>query len=338
MPDFVYPTNAELQLIRQVKEPVLLLGDPIFRELPVVNVDAAILSWEQMDDFVGLQGVRGIGGQPGRVAATGGKRFTVVPGYYGEFMTIDEVELTTRRPYGAFSGPVNIADLVAMRQDQLLNRRIDRWRYTGWTLLGTGTFSATTSDGQVVHTDTYSLQTFSAGTAWSTVATATPLANLRAIKLLGRGKGVSFGRQARLYLNQKTANDLLNNTNANDLGGKRVVAGNTLNSLDDINRILASDDLPQIVVYDEGYYDDTGTFQLFIADGKGVLVGQRGPGQPVGDMAATRNANNPNMEPGPYTKVVDNGDRAVPRVIEVHDGANFAPRVYYPGSIVRLNV
>lgn len=337
MPDFVYPTNAELQVIRQEKEAVLTAADPIFSILPPVDVDAAILSWEQMDNFTGLQQVRGIGGQPGRVNAIGGKRFTAIPGYYGEFMTVDEVELTMRRPYGAFSGPVNISDLVNVRQDHLLNRRIDRWRWTGWTLLSTGTFSATNSDGVAIHTDTYSLQTFTAGTAWTTTATATPLANLRAIKLLGRGKGVRFNRSARLYLNTTMINALLNNTNANDLGGRRLANGATISNLGDLNTILAADDLPQIVEYDEGYYTEGGVFTLFIANATGVLVGARQAGEQIGDMALTRNANNPNMEPGAYTKVVDKVDD-VPRIINVHDGANVAPRIYFPGSVVRLNI
>lgn len=336
MPDFTYPTNAELQLILQEKTPVLTLADPLFSIMPIVNVDAATLMWEQMDNFTGLQQVRGIGGQPNRVQNTGGKRYTTTPGYYGEFMRIDEVELTARRPYGQFSGPIDITDLVMMRQDQLLNRRIDRWRWTGWTLLATGTFSATNQDGVAYHTDTYPLQTYTPSVPWGTVATATPLANLRAIKLLGRGKGVSFGRGARLFLNQTDVNNLLNNTNANDLFGRRQNGLSTIDNLTEVNRLLAGDDLPQIEVYDEGYLDDAGNFQLFIPAGRGILVGQRQAGQTIGDIAATRNANNPDMAPGAYQKVVDNGDREVPRMIDVHDGSNFAPRVYYPGSIVRL--
>lgn len=338
MADFVYPTNAELQLIRQEKEAVLTAVDPVFSILPPVDVDAAVLMWDQMDNFVGMQQVRGIGGQPTRVKPVGGKRYTVTPGYYGEFMTIDELELTTRRPYGAFAGSVSIADLVAIRQDQLLSRRIDRWRYTAWALLTTGTFSATNPDGVVYHTDTFALQTYTAAIPWSTTATATPLANLRAVKLLGRGRGVRFDRSATIYLNQTEINNLLNNTNANDLGGRRLANGAAINNLGDLNQILAADDLPQIAAYDEGYYDESGTFNLFIDDDTGVIVGTRAAGQQIGDLAMTRNANNPDMAPGAYTKVVDNGEREVPRLIAVHDGCNHAPRLYYPGSLVKLNI
>ena len=338
MPTFVYPSNSELKQVEQVKLPVLTAADPIFSILPMVDVDSHILSWEQQDNYQGLQQVRGLNGQPGKVKKVGGKRYLVEPGVYGEFKTIDELELTTRRQWGTFNAPINISDLVMESQDHLLNRRLDRIRYIGWTLLTTGTFSVSNADGSITHTDTFPLQTYTAGTLWSTTATATPIANLRAIKLLGRGKSVSFGSGARLFMNQTDVNNLLNNTNANDLFGRRVAGLTTINSLSVLNQILMGDDLPQIEVYDEGYEDETGTFQLFIPAGKATLVGRRTNGAAIGDYAMTRNANNPNLEAGAYTKVTDNSDEDVPRMIGVHDGHNGGPRLYFPSAIVALNI
>lgn len=250
-------------------------------------------------------------------------------------MNIDEVELTTRRQFGSFNTPIAISDLVMDRQDYLLNRRIDRMRYIGWTLLTTGTFSITNADGSVSHTDTFSIQTFTATTPWSTLATSTPLRDLRAVKLLGRGKGVRFDRSATIYLNQTDVNNCLNNTNSADLGGRRTRGGDTINSLASLNQVLLDDDLPTIMPYDEGYLNDAGTFNLFIGAGTGVVKGTRPAGQVIADFGLTRNANNPNLEPGAYMKVVDDPDD-VPRLIQVHDGVNMAPRIYYPGSIVKL--
>lgn len=337
MPTYVYPSNSELKEIERIKIPVLTADDPIFSIMPLVDADAHILMWEQQDNYQGLQQVRGLNGQPGKVKKLGGKRYMIEPGVYGEFKTIDELELTTRRQFGTYDAPINISDLVTQAQDHLLNRRIDRMRYIGWTLLTTGTFAVSNADGTVTHTDTFPLQTYTAATPWSTTATATPIANLRAIKLLGRGKSVSFGAGAKLYMNQTDVNNLLNNTNANDLFGRRVTGLTTINNLAMVNQILAGDDLPTIEVYDEGYEDESGTFQLFIAAGKAVLVGRRTGGQPIADYAMTRNASNPNLEPGAYTKVVDDEDE-IPRQIVVHDGHNGGPRIYYPSAIVQLNI
>lgn len=334
--NYVYPTNSELQLVAAEKTPVLTQDDPLFDIMPIVDVDAYELTWEQLDNFTGLQQVRGLNGQPGNVEAVGANTFRIKPGVYGEFATIDEEELTARRQFGTFATPIDITDLVMTRQDQLLNRRIDRIRQIGWTLLTTGTFSVSNNRG-VVHTDSYTVQTYNAST-WATINTATPLADSRGVQLLGRGKGVSFGAGAKEYMNRVTFNNFIANTNASDLYGRRTTGLSTVLSLNDANALLAGEDLPQIVVYDEGYLNDAGTFVPFIGNGISVVVGKRQGGQKIADYAMTRNANNPNLEPGAYMKVVDNVDRDVPRLIAVHDGHNGGPRIYYPGSIVIKDV
>lgn len=336
MANYVYPTNSELQLVAAEKVPVLTLNDPLFEIMPIVDVDAYELTWDQLDNFVGLQQVRGLNGQPGNVEAVGANTFRIKPGVYGDFTTIDEEELTTRRQFGTFATPIDITDLIMLKQDQLLNRRIDRIRQIGWTLLTTGTFSVSNNRG-VVHTDSYDLQDYNAST-WATIATATPLADMRAVQLLSRGKGVSFGAGARAFMNRVTFNNMIANTNASDLYGRRTAGLGTVLSLSDANALLAGEDLPQIVIYDDGYLNDAGTFVPFIANGVVVVVGRRQGGQSIADYAMTRNANNPNLEPGAYMKVFDHGDDRVPRMIEVHDGHNGGPRIYYPGSIVVVDV
>jgi hypothetical protein len=87
------------------------------------------------------------------------------------------------------------------------------------------------------------------------------------------------------------------------------------------------------VIYDEGYLDEAGVFTLYIPNGKAVLIGSRRDGQPVGEYRMTRNANNPGISPGAYTKVVDDPDD-VPRSVEVHDGHNGGPVLYFPSAIV----
>ncbi len=336
--NYVYPTNSELQLVAAEKAPVLILADPIFNFVPIVDVDAHLLEWDQLDNYIGLQQVRGLNGQPGNVTAVGGTRFRATPGVYGEFMTIDELELTTRRQFGTFATPINITDLVMQRQDQLLNRRIDRIRYIIWTLLTTGTFSVSNNNG-VVHTDSYTLQTYNAST-WSTASTATPLADMRAVQLLSRGKGVSFGANAVAFMNRVTFNRMIANTNSADLAGRRTagLSLSTVLSLADTNALFAGEDLPQIVIYDDGYLNDSGTFVPFIGDNVVVVIGQRAGGQVIADYAFTRNANNPDLAPGAYMKVVDRGETDVPRTIEIHDGHNGGPRIYFPGSVVVVDV
>jgi Phage major capsid protein E len=343
MATFVYATAAELQQVAQAKIPNLIAQRPAFDILPMEPVDSHILMWEQMDNFIGLQQIRGLNGQPPRVKKVGAKRFMMTPGIYGEYQTIDELELTERRQWGTFGQPVSIDDLIMQAQDHLLGRRLDRIEQITWTLLTTGTFSVSGPDGQVLQTDTFTLQTASAAVAWATAATATPLADFRAVQLLSRGHSVRFDQSARAYMNRVTWNNFIKNTNAADFGGKKGMGLQSLTSLGDANTILTGEGLPNIVVFDGGYLSEpSGTFVPFIADAKVVVVGQRTDGGRIGEYRMTRNANNPGLAPGAYMEVIDRGEpgpgKIIPRTIEVHDGHNGGPVIYFPSAIVILSV
>lgn len=332
-----YPTTVELEQIAQDKLPNLMTDRPIFEILPVRSVDNHILSWEQKDNYIGLQQFRGVGAQPHRVKRIGGKRLQMEPGMYGEFVTIDEQELLVRRPWGQLEGVISVDDLVMEAQDQLLGRRLDRIEKIGWDLLTTGTFSVAHPEGGTIHTDTFPVQTFTASVTWAlaNAATATPLQNFRDMQLLNRGHSVGFGPAAKAYMNQKTFNMMIANTNTADLYGRRTSGLGTINNAGDVSKLLAGDGLPQINIYDMGYLDDSGTFQPWIADNKVIVVGQRPGNQTVGEYRMTRNLIS--GTPGAYQRVEDKPKGIVPQV-EVHDGHNGGPVIYFPSAIVIMNV
>lgn len=334
-----YPRITELQQIERDLVPVLTMDDPIFEIMPIREVNADRLQWDQEDDIIGLSQLRGLDGQPQNVRAVGSSRYEARPGVYGEFMTIDEEELTARAALGMNGQPVDVSDLVRMRQDQLLHRRINRIRYLGWKLVTTGSYLVTNRNG-ISHGDSYTLQTYDAST-WATAASATPLADFRGAQQLSGGHGVDFGASATAYANRVTSNYLLANTNAADLGGKRTAGLSNVLSLGQVNEVQGLEDLPRIRVYDDGYKDANGVFQRFIPNGVVVIVGKRTGGATIMDFAYTRNANNPGSAPGPYTFVDDRTTgpaKIVPPTIFVHDGFNGGLRVYYPSAIVLMNV
>lgn len=335
--EFIYPTQTELRTIAQIKLPRLAQNRVAFDIMPMRDTDAYLLEWEQKDIFKGLQQARGLNGRPAQVPGIGGARYQVQPGVYGEYELIDEQELTTRRPWGAFTGTVNINDLVAEKQEHLLTRRLDRIEWIIWQLLLNGTFTVPMPNGAVAHVDSFTTQSYSAGVAWGTAATATPLADLRAVKLKSRGYSVNFGAGSKLYVNQVTANQILGNLNAADLYGRRTSGLATINSPGEVQQLLTGEGLPTIVPYDEGYYDENGVWQLYIPNNKAILIGSRTDGAPVGEYRMVRNVNNPGMSPGAYTKVVDDPNRT-PRSVEVHDGHNGGPVLYYPSAIVVMTV
>lgn len=336
---YTYPTAQELSVIEPEKIGLLTMNDPLFTLMPIVNKDTHVVSWEQRDNYTGLQGVRGLNGQPTRVKRAGGKRFVMEPGVYGEYLTIDEQEMTTRRQYGTQDAVIDITDLVLEGHDILLQRRIDRIRYIGWSLLSKGQFVVTTETGVVKHADSFPLQTFTAAVPWTTAATATPLANFRSIRTLARGRSTNFNGSARAFMNQGTFNAMMTNTNSADIAGRRTSGLNALMALnqEEVNRVLLGEDLPQIVIYDDGYYDDANQWHLFLPDGVVVVAGTRPGNAPVAEYIMTRNVNNPGEAPGPYTKVADDPN-VVPREIKVHDGHNGGPAIYYPGSLLVMKV
>lgn len=338
MPTYTYPTATELMEIEQVKLPRLTADDPIFKLFPMEGKRSHILEWEQEDNYVGLQQIRGLNGKPPRVAPVGIRSFMMKPGVYGEFMAVDEMERTLRRAYGTFNTPVSLDDLVMRRQDQLLMRRLDRIRYLCWQLAIYGYFRVLDAKNALVHTSGYAIQQTTAAVLWSTTATATPLVDFRAVTLLGRGQSATFGKAATAYMNQTTANSLLSNTNATDLGQRLNARLVPATSVQTLNTILDLEGLPQAEVYDEGYHDENGNFQLWIPNNKVLVVGRRTNGAPIGNFRFTFNVNNPGGDAAPYTRVIDRGDDTIPAEVEVHDGFNGGPVIYFPGSLVVMNV
>jgi hypothetical protein len=333
-----YPEPAELREIEQELLPAVVEDDPIFEQFPMVESDRSRLIWEQMDNYAGLQQIRGINGAPRIVKLPGAKRFDYEPGVYGEFSLVDEKELTERRELGTWDQPVSIDDLTGRAAALLLQRRVDRIRYIIWTLLTSGVFAIPNDSGQILHSDAFAIKTLTAAVQWTTFATATPTADIRAAQLLSFGQSVEFGAGAEMWMNRVTANAMLNNTNNADQFGRRINGGATLNNLAEINSYLESNDLPGIRIYDKFYIDDAGNPVRFIPNGKVVLIGRRTNNARLGEYRMTRNANNPRLEPGPYTKVIDSGERDVPRTIAVHDGHNGGPVIFFPGAIVVITV
>lgn len=338
MLNYDIPTSADLREVEQVLVPRIESASPIFKAFPDESTEETVLMWEQEDDYVGLQQVRGLGARPPRVQNVGFKRYVQEPGAYGEMMLLDEVELTRRRRMASFGVPMTIADMVARRQKQLLVRRVNRKEKMLWDLALYGYFAVMDASGTIIHTDGFTPQTYTAAISWSDHANSTPLADLRALQLLSRGQSVDFGPSAEVEINRTWANHLMANTNLNDLGGKRLTGLTPANSLNAINTILAGEGLPQVQVYDEGYKDESKTFQLFIPNARGLLIGRRQSGAKIGGFRYTLNVNNPDASPRPYMRVFDRSTEQVPAEIEVHDGFNGGPVIYFPGSLVSLNL
>lgn len=345
MATYLYPTQRELRTLGAELVAQETLNDPLLgRVFPITSVNSAMLKWSLDADDYGLQQLRGLNGAPLSVQRIGRTDYVSRPGYFGEFETVDEEELTLRSADVSGTARIDVSDLVVMAYSQLRKREITRIRQIGWTLLTTGTFSISGKGSTLTYTDTFSLQTYSASD-WSTVSTATPLADFRAVQALGAQYGVTFGARAIAVMNRVTANRMLGNTNSSDLAGRRTNGGGTITSVPRVNgEVLTSEDLPTVVVMDDGYKNDSGTFTRFIADDKVVVLGLRNDGDKIGEYRMTRNmVNGSNGAPGHYEFVKDyiqgiNAPKEVPPKIEVHGGHNGGPVIFRPNAIVIMSV
>ena len=335
--NYEYPTTRELREINQEKIPNLTRNRPTFELFPLVNSDFWTLEWEQKDNWRGFQQLRGLNGAPSYVKMVGTKAFSAEPGVYGEYMTLDEKMLTLRARDARSGEPVDVSSLVVERQDYLNNREVDLIELIGWKILLDGTFTFVGPTG-AVYGDTFPIQT-TTFSDWSTLSTATPLADLLGLKQLTIGKSVSFGSNAKIYANSTTVSYLLRNTNSSDLGGMlAIVTGGVKphKTLTEINDLLRGHNLPQIVEYDEGYFaEDTGLFNRWIPTDVLSIVGARTNGESLGEYRMVRNANNEGNAPGRYELVIDHRGQRVPRSIEVHRGHNGGPVLFYGSAIIK---
>lgn len=336
-----YPMTKRLEEIEQVLLPKLTIDSPLFTFFPFDSDDSHLLEWEQEDDYTGLAQLRGYNGLPLSVSMVGSKRYRSEPGVYGEFIALDEEILTRRRRQATYGGgPASYNDLIGKAFKKLLTRRLNLIEKIGWDLLISGAFSVAHPVTGWTYTGSYTPPQFTPNPLWSLAnrATAEPLAGMRTYRDYGLGQSVNFGASAKQWMNSATARTILANTNPNDLGGRLIGGGNTVNSLDNVNQILLQNDIPPIAIYDGGWKNDAGVFQYFLPTGKGLVVGKRSGGAAIGKYRYTQNVNSPNAAPAPYSRVITKGPNVqIPLAIEVHDGHNGGPLIQFPGAIIVVN-
>lgn len=337
-PTFEIPSAVELRRMAQIRLPMMNKSSVIFEHFPDEFTKAPLLRWAQKDNFVGMQQARGINGKPPLVSMVGDKIYVADPGYYGEFIQLDEFTLTTRRDAAMLSGmPMGIADLVGEAQAQLQTRYWTLKAYILWQLVLNGVFSVIDKTGTIVFKASYTPQSFAPTVPWSTLATSTPIKDLQSIFQVPFGQSVDMGPDATLYINSLDANNLVNNTNAADLGGKKLNYGQSVASLAEVNTLLRGYNVPTVKVCDETYVAENGTITRFIATGKGVVIGKRSDGAAIGAYRHTNNINSMPGDPdGTYSRVAQSAEDEIPMYVRVHNGHNGGPVLFYPGAIVKV--
>jgi len=334
------------------------LEDPIFRHYPIRELNASKLRWTIKDNYRGLMNPRGYDGAPTRVLRPGELLFEELPGVYGEFGLLEEQELTERaKGFPAdMTLPMDVSDMVKEWQMVLTVRQVQRMRQTAWTLATTHNLQILLPQGGVGHSASFAGQFYTPATLWSNLSSSTPLHDLRQLALLfGRGTSNDFMSKALAYMNLKTAQYIMDNRNAADVGGIRAEFGQTIfQSIESFNKVLLQQGAPQIVIFEDSYQVDAtaggaiagnypgNTYQMYLPDGIIWIVAARPGNELPGQFMWTRHmVNGGGMKPyafvNDFTKE-NHGRVQVPPKIEVHQGFNGGPVQERPSQTVTMFV
>jgi len=315
------------------------LNDPVFQFMPIKTTELSRVDWVIQDDYSGLQGASIFEGQSEYVERIGDTHYQVEPGVFRDKADIKETELTQLRDLTDRMLLETVEQMSVRKQEQLQVRQNNRILYDLWNLLVYGTLSITNFRDQIVGKLQYTRNLTTVGTPWTTVASATPLKDLRSFLTGVEDEGTSsiFNAGSVAFANSTTIAYMLNNTNTADLGGKLRGGGNTPVSLDEMNEIFAADDIPKFVRYGNGYRPTKTTFTKFIPNGYIVVFGSRPGNAPVGSYTMTRNAVQGEGKSGTYFMMKDKTDE-VPPCIEFYQGHNGCPVINYPTAVRVIKV
>ncbi len=280
---FTYPTNVSLD--RVIQEYVIDTSG--FIGLDIMPVETAMtqkVQWDEMDNERGMTAPHVLGTEPRIDLRPGSKKREYTPIPFKETDLVKEDELLNARQLGTLGGAINLAPLMA----RIAKGRMDKTRIRQeWSIWAALRGQMTINENGVYVSETFPIQQYAPLVPWNNFATAAPIKDLNAIKLLFRGTGAT-PRGAMAYLNSTTLNWLLENQNKDDLKGFQN--SNYLNltfDIDQANSILTKRGLPMLMEYDEGYYDKDGNYQTFIADGDVHIVGKRPMMEKIGGWMST---------------------------------------------------
>jgi hypothetical protein len=351
MINFRFPTNVGLTEVVQdyVIESESLIGTSL---MPMVPRDTQIIQWDELDFEVGMTSPHNMNTDPKIGQRPGSKLHSYTPLFFKETDVLKESDMLMPRGMGTLGGTIDLsADIARVAKSRVNKNRLRVESLVWQTLKGRLQFN----ENNVKVDETFPVQTQNALVDWDEFETATPLKDFAAVVLKGRGIGGSF-KNGTAYMNQTTANWLINNNNPNDL--KAHFNPNFVNvtySLEDVNKILVARGYPKVVVHDAGGYDANENFNLFLADGEVVIVAQRPAGETVGDFLLTPSLHHAAMvaqggdgrgffsiievngRPNPgVISVADLGSGKNPK-IEITGGFYGGPRLIFPKSVINFN-
>lgn len=322
---YSFPESASLMEIereRMLRTDAQAAGSDIF---PITEEMGEDILWEIRDNVQGLSYTReGEEAYPNR-NETGSKRFATMPAKFGERIPMSASKINRARKVGTFGEPIDISATLNEYMQEIVDRQVNTMEYIRWRMACLGDVKLPKKDGTTITVARFTPTTVNGSTAWNDRANAVPLKDLQNLRNTYAGFGFDFGGGAVAYGNAVTIDNFIMNVNANDIGRQRLNLGQTITTIDQINKLILNGmGLPTFKTVDDGYLDG-GVFNRFIPDGYLVIVGRHwSRGLNAGEFVMTSNeallgqpgifANTGRSPEAPYLPFAEQGWNGGPRV------------------------
>jgi len=331
-----FPTTQEITHIvrNRVVDPSMFIGRQFCPIVPEYVLD---IQYDVLEPSFGMTKPHQIGTDPATidVPISGTKRFGTA--YWKETYRVNEKELLYTRQAGSYNQRAG-RDLVAQRSIHLDTRLETRLEWLTWQAVINGTIAV--DDNGVKYNVDYKIPSKNkidvtkTMKAWSD-PTSDPITDINDMILLYRGTGA---KARKAYFNATVAKYLSANENFRELLKRYNVQLTGLSNVAQGLKVLIPD--LDFVMYDEGYLDDKKNFQLFIPDGKFVIIGDY-PGEKMMDFVSTISLHNggiDNPQPGKFALVEDESQRKKNPHLDLTVGIYGLPRIFHPNWIISAKV
>ncbi len=342
MPSLAFPTTQDITHIvrNRIVDTQRFIGAAF---CPVVNEYVELIEYDVFDASFGMTGAHQINTDPKVVKLPGQSKRRFGTGYWKDSFRLNEEELLYVRKAGTYNQRAG-RERVLLRAKQMDDRVETRVEWARWQPLVNGTL--TVNENGIQYTVDYNLPAANkpvlTGTAlWSDYVNSDPIKDITNWLILFRGTGA---KAQKAVFNLKTAQALLQNQKLRDLLKQSgFVASLQFGNIGKALQIF----FPELtfVIYDEGYSSDGTDFNLFVPDGKFVLIGGASNselgGELLMDFASTLSLHNggiDNPQPGKFAIIEDKSSQEKNPYVDVTVGIYGLPRVYHPNWIVSATV
>lgn len=265
---------------------------------PITSENTDNVRWHIRDNVTGGTPSVPVGDNLPIFGSPGAKEFALIPGHFGEGRRISADKLVSGGAMGTLGQVIDADKEVGILQLELAYREHTTMNIIRGTLLSSGVVTIADKDGALkeqARWDGWSarfLDISGTAAAWNNFATSTPLLSIRSwYDPYFKGSGHEYSPRALMGATRSTWFNMLNCTNAADIGGKRDRFGATIDGLSAFtDKYSVNGELPTAKMVQGDYLTSLGAVTTFLPDGYVAIAGyNKQYGNSVGDYVFTRN-------------------------------------------------